>query len=82
MAAMVRTRRNLEVRSPTRNNGTDHMKSPRYEDPSARIWSTYLSEAEKYDEALAHSWKSDMDAILIFVCWVLIIPRLGANVWL
>ncbi|KIY65976.1 hypothetical protein CYLTODRAFT_491869 [Cylindrobasidium torrendii FP15055 ss-10] len=44
----------------------DHMKSPRYEDPSAKIWTAYLSEADRYDDALAHKWKSDMDAILIF----------------
>ncbi|KAF9021747.1 hypothetical protein BDZ89DRAFT_228097 [Hymenopellis radicata] len=48
------------------NSTNDHMKSPRYEDPSAKIWNAYLSEAERYDNALAHKWKSDMDAILIF----------------
>ncbi|SJL06421.1 uncharacterized protein ARMOST_09758 [Armillaria ostoyae] len=46
--------------------GDDHMKSPRYEDPSAKLWYSYLTEAEKHDRALAHSWKGDMDAILIF----------------
>lgn len=42
------------------------MKSPRYEDPSAKLWYSYLTEAEKHDCALAQSWKGDMDAILIF----------------
>ncbi|KAK0199060.1 hypothetical protein F5146DRAFT_118605 [Armillaria mellea] len=46
--------------------GDDHMKSPRYEDPSAKLWYSYLTEAEKHDRALALSWKGDMDAILIF----------------
>ncbi|TFY82745.1 hypothetical protein EWM64_g1276 [Hericium alpestre] len=33
---------------------------------SAKIWSIYLSHAEKYDKALVESWKGDMDGILIF----------------
>ncbi|KAK7059914.1 hypothetical protein R3P38DRAFT_3168370 [Favolaschia claudopus] len=32
----------------------------------AKIWSVYVAEAEKYDKALVESWKSDMDALLIF----------------
>jgi hypothetical protein len=35
--------------------------------PSSKIWSLYISEAEKHDRALAESWKGDMDGILIFV---------------
>ncbi|KJA28614.1 hypothetical protein HYPSUDRAFT_34059 [Hypholoma sublateritium FD-334 SS-4] len=37
-----------------------------YDDPSANLWSTYLSKSEKYDKTVAQNWKSDMDAILIF----------------
>ncbi|KAF9486365.1 hypothetical protein BDN70DRAFT_794245 [Pholiota conissans] len=37
-----------------------------YDDPSANLWSTYLSKSEKYDAAMAQNWKNDMDAILIF----------------
>ncbi|KAA1467125.1 hypothetical protein DENSPDRAFT_868872 [Dentipellis sp. KUC8613] len=33
---------------------------------STKIWSIYLSHAEKYDKALVESWKGDMDGILIF----------------
>ncbi|KAK6981169.1 hypothetical protein R3P38DRAFT_3115393 [Favolaschia claudopus] len=32
----------------------------------AKIWSVYVSEAEKYDKALVQSWKSDMEGLLIF----------------
>ncbi|KAJ7728462.1 hypothetical protein B0H16DRAFT_241114 [Mycena metata] len=32
----------------------------------AKLWSVYISEAEKYDKALVESWKSDMEGILIF----------------
>ncbi|KAJ6550274.1 hypothetical protein B0H19DRAFT_1265116 [Mycena capillaripes] len=32
----------------------------------AKIWSVYISEAEKYDKALVESWKSDMEGMLIF----------------
>jgi hypothetical protein len=38
-----------------------------YDDPSANLWSTYLSKSDKYDKTMAQNWKSDMDAILIFV---------------
>ncbi|KAF8963928.1 hypothetical protein BDZ97DRAFT_1919458 [Flammula alnicola] len=37
-----------------------------YDDPSANLWSTYLSKSEKYDKTMAQNWKGDMDAILIF----------------
>ncbi|KAJ7153306.1 hypothetical protein C8R46DRAFT_912628, partial [Mycena filopes] len=33
---------------------------------SAKIWSVYIGEAEKYDKALVESWKSDMEGMLIF----------------
>jgi len=38
-------------------------------DTSDKIWSVYLSEADRQDEALAENWKGDMDGILIFVCF-------------
>ncbi|KAJ7786945.1 hypothetical protein B0H14DRAFT_2186080, partial [Mycena olivaceomarginata] len=31
-----------------------------------KLWSVYVSEAEKYDKALVESWRSDMDGLLIF----------------
>ncbi|KAF8079048.1 hypothetical protein FPV67DRAFT_1467319 [Lyophyllum atratum] len=37
-----------------------------HDDPSTRIWSPYISGAEKHNRNLARSWKGDMDAILIF----------------
>ncbi|KAJ7779423.1 hypothetical protein DFH07DRAFT_1030212, partial [Mycena maculata] len=36
------------------------------EDVSAKFWSIYNSEAERYDSALVESWKADMEGILIF----------------
>ncbi|KAJ7628142.1 hypothetical protein DFH06DRAFT_1441981, partial [Mycena polygramma] len=36
------------------------------ETPSAKIWSVYVAEAEKYDKALVQSWKDDMQGLLIF----------------
>ncbi|KAJ3815597.1 hypothetical protein F5876DRAFT_30301, partial [Lentinula aff. lateritia] len=38
----------------------------RYDDPSTKIWSLYLDQAEKNNERITESWKGDMDAILIF----------------
>ncbi|KAJ7658015.1 hypothetical protein B0H17DRAFT_1213328 [Mycena rosella] len=32
----------------------------------AKLWSVYISEAEKYDKALVESWRGDMDGMLIF----------------
>lgn len=43
------------------------MESSSYDDPQSKIWSIYISEADKVDKALAASWKGDMDGILIFV---------------
>ncbi|KAK6984942.1 hypothetical protein R3P38DRAFT_335618 [Favolaschia claudopus] len=36
------------------------------DEAGAKIWSVYISEAEKYDKALVESWKNDMDGMLIF----------------
>ncbi|KAJ7278771.1 hypothetical protein C8J57DRAFT_1573482, partial [Mycena rebaudengoi] len=33
---------------------------------AAKLWSVYISEAEKYDKALVESWKSNMGGMLIF----------------
>lgn len=46
---------------------TEAAESGSYDDPQAKMWSLYISEAEKFDRALADSWKDDMDGILIFV---------------
>lgn len=37
-------------------------------DISGKVWSVYLSEAERQDKALAENWKGDTEGILIFVC--------------
>jgi len=47
------------IHTVTGNQYIDH--------PSEAIWSIYLSEAERHDNVLVVGWKSDMDAILIFV---------------
>ncbi|KAJ7480698.1 hypothetical protein FB451DRAFT_1394771 [Mycena latifolia] len=33
---------------------------------AAKLWTVYVSEAEKYDKSLVESWKSDMEGMLIF----------------
>ena len=38
-----------------------------YIDSSAQLWGVVLKEGEKYDKALAESWKGDMDGIIFFV---------------
>jgi DNA-binding IclR family transcriptional regulator len=38
---------------------------------SGKVWSVYLSEAERQDRALAENWKGDTEGILIFVRIVL-----------
>ncbi|KAJ7938036.1 hypothetical protein B0H13DRAFT_1588188, partial [Mycena leptocephala] len=32
-----------------------------------KIWNVHISEVEKYDKALADSWRGNMNGILIFV---------------
>ncbi|KAJ3762193.1 hypothetical protein EV360DRAFT_79549 [Lentinula raphanica] len=48
---------------PARSNLTPPR---RYDDPSTKIWSLYLEQAEKDNARMTESWKADMDAILIF----------------
>ncbi|KAF7333467.1 hypothetical protein MVEN_02362900 [Mycena venus] len=36
------------------------------ESAAAKLWTVYVSEAEKYDKTLVEGWKSDMDGLLIF----------------
>ncbi|KAK6969330.1 hypothetical protein R3P38DRAFT_765881, partial [Favolaschia claudopus] len=40
--------------------------SDSHDTAGAKLWSVYVSEAEKYDKALVDSWKSDMEGLLIF----------------
>ncbi|KAI0318751.1 hypothetical protein OF83DRAFT_1170800 [Amylostereum chailletii] len=48
------------------NATTDHTQDTDYGDSSAKLWSLYLSEADKYDRGLADTWKEDTNGILIF----------------
>ena len=41
--------------------------SPAGDDPSTKMWLLSISQADKYDAALAEGWKADMDGILIYV---------------
>ncbi|KAF7344906.1 hypothetical protein MVEN_01653000 [Mycena venus] len=52
-----------------RQNEKDKVDDQAYasdEAAAAKLWSVYISEAEKYDRALVESWKSDMEGLLIF----------------
>jgi hypothetical protein len=40
---------------------------PKSSDTSGKVWSVYLSEADRQDKALAENWKGDTEGILIFV---------------
>jgi hypothetical protein len=37
------------------------------DDPSTKMWLLSISQADKYDAAIAEGWKADMDGILIYV---------------
>jgi Family of unknown function (DUF6535) len=37
-------------------------------DPASRLWALCISQADKHDTAMAKSWKTDMDGILLYVC--------------
>jgi hypothetical protein len=38
-----------------------------YNDPSAKIWNLYLSQAEKFDKDHSESWLANTDGVLVFV---------------
>ncbi|KAJ6605482.1 hypothetical protein DFH09DRAFT_967247, partial [Mycena vulgaris] len=54
----------MSAKHPTEShlNETDD----RAEVAGAKLWSIYVSEAEKYDKGLVESWKADMEGLLIF----------------
>ena len=39
-----------------------------YGDPSDRLFSIYLAQADKFDKEQSESWKGDTEGILVFVC--------------
>ena len=39
-----------------------------YGDPSDRLFSVYLAQADKFDKEQSESWKGDTEGILVFVC--------------
>ncbi|KAJ6556988.1 hypothetical protein DFH09DRAFT_1488686 [Mycena vulgaris] len=48
------------------SNASPPLAHAQTEDASAKFWSVYISEAERYDSALVESWKADMEGMLIF----------------
>ncbi|KAG6832516.1 hypothetical protein H0H92_000145 [Tricholoma furcatifolium] len=42
------------------------LPQPSNNSSSAKLWSVYVQEADRQDRALAHSWKGNMDSLLIF----------------
>ncbi|KAJ7192358.1 hypothetical protein GGX14DRAFT_480223 [Mycena pura] len=57
--------RSSTLRDETLNAAPMHVNA-QAEDSSAKFWSVYLSEADRYDSALVESWRADMEGILIF----------------
>jgi hypothetical protein len=47
--------------------GTASDRDPSHDAAAGRLWSVYISEAEKYDKELVESWKNNMEGMLIFV---------------
>ncbi|KAJ7644724.1 hypothetical protein FB45DRAFT_299063, partial [Roridomyces roridus] len=45
---------------------TRPLEDPNGEAAAAKLWSVYISEAERYDKSLLESWTNDMEGILIF----------------
>ncbi|KAJ7132646.1 hypothetical protein C8R46DRAFT_1235601 [Mycena filopes] len=44
----------------------DEQSNSETEAAAAKLWTVYVSEAEKYDKSLVESWKGDMEGMLIF----------------
>jgi hypothetical protein len=53
--------------SSSRATNTNITPATNDEAAAAKLWTVYISEAEKYDKSLVESWKSDMEGMLIFV---------------
>jgi hypothetical protein len=51
-----------------------HALGDNYGDPSGKLWSMYLAEAEKEDKELTEAWKGEADSILVFVRFFLTSP--------
>ncbi|KAF8205826.1 hypothetical protein K438DRAFT_1669515, partial [Mycena galopus ATCC 62051] len=59
------SRRGWAVTSSGKDSSASHLHALT-EDSSAKFWSVYISEAERYDSGLVESWKADMEGMLIF----------------
>ncbi|KAI9467376.1 hypothetical protein BJY52DRAFT_66140 [Lactarius psammicola] len=51
---------------PVDDRDTDPQRGENYGDSSGRLWTMYLTEAEKEDKEITDSWKGDTDGILVF----------------
>ncbi len=38
-----------------------------HKDPSGKLWSIYLTEADKHDQDMTERWRGEADSILVFV---------------
>ena len=38
-----------------------------HKDPSGKLWSIYLAEADHHDEEMTEIWRGEADSILVFV---------------
>ena len=45
-----------------------HSNVANYGDSSDKLFSVYLSQADKFDKEQSESWKGDTEGILVFVC--------------
>ncbi|KAJ7278765.1 hypothetical protein C8J57DRAFT_1304471 [Mycena rebaudengoi] len=50
-------------------DGKDH--DPSHEAATTKLWTVYISEAEKYAKGFVASWRSDMDGMLIFAAFII-----------
>jgi hypothetical protein len=55
----------------TKDSVLIHALGDNYGDPSGKLWSMYLAEAEKEDKVLTDAWKGEADSILVFVSFFL-----------
>jgi Family of unknown function (DUF6535) len=63
----------------TKDSVLIHALGDNYGDPSGKLWSMYLAEAEKEDKELTEAWKGEADSILVFVRFFLTLSTLVDN---
>ncbi len=57
----------VQETDPSPNFAHSHIAEGNYGDPSDRLFSVYLTQADRFDKEQSESWRGDTEGILVFV---------------